>query len=511
MVDGVDVRTVDPSALRARIAPVPQDPSIFGGSVSENIAYGRSEASEEAIEAAARRAAADGFIRELPEGYATELGERGVTLSGGQRQRLAIARAILKDAPILLLDEATSALDAHNEAQVQAALDEVMSGRTTLVIAHRLATVQKADRILVMEAGRIVEEGSHADLVAKGGVYARLARLQFETAGSQGGQHGLTALSGHVDRARRIAQSHQNRLRHRLTFDVDHRVICVIPEPSTIPIERRLSRPSDRNEVGRTPNAPGRTDDEGIVTTRVGTVARRVEGRADEPRAARGGVVDHLVLLKPRVMSLVVFTGAVGFALAPVPFHWPGDARDALRHGGRRGGVRRAQHVVGRRYRREDGANRDAADPARLRSAEPGAGDRPPARGGFGRRARPSGQLAGVRAARADDRDLHTPLQHGAEAPDAAEYRDRRRRRSAAAADRLGRGDGKRVGRPARAVPVHLPVDAAALLGAGALPQRRLRARRRADAAQCRRPVRNLPPDRDLCGPAGGVLVRTAA
>ncbi len=114
------------------------------------------------IEAAARRAAADGFVRELAEGYATELGERGVTLSGGQRQRLAIARAILKDAPILLLDEATSALDAHNEAQVQAALDDVMSGRTTLVIAHRLATVQKADRILVMEAGRIVEEGTHA-------------------------------------------------------------------------------------------------------------------------------------------------------------------------------------------------------------------------------------------------------------------------------------------------------------------------------------------------------------
>jgi ATP-binding cassette subfamily B protein len=181
-VDGIDVKTVDPRTLRARIAPVPQDASIFGGSVSENIAYGQQEASEAAIEAAARRAAADGFIRELPGAYATELGERGVTLSGGQRQRLAIARAILKDAPILLLDEATSALDAHNEAQVQAALDDVMSGRTTLVIAHRLATVQKADRILVMDAGRIVEEGSHTDLVAKGGVYARLARLQFETA-----------------------------------------------------------------------------------------------------------------------------------------------------------------------------------------------------------------------------------------------------------------------------------------------------------------------------------------
>ncbi|MFY9969579.1 MAG: ABC transporter transmembrane domain-containing protein [Roseiarcus sp.] len=180
LVDGVDVRSADPSELRARIAPVPQEASIFGGTVSENIAYGRGDASERDIEAAARRAAADGFIRDLDKGYATELGERGVTLSGGQRQRLAIARAILKGAPILLLDEATSALDAHNEAEVQAALDDVMSGRTTLVIAHRLATVLKADRILVMEAGRIVEEGDHATLIAKGGVYARLARLQFE-------------------------------------------------------------------------------------------------------------------------------------------------------------------------------------------------------------------------------------------------------------------------------------------------------------------------------------------
>jgi ATP-binding cassette subfamily B protein len=180
LVDGVDVKTVDPNELRARVAPVPQEALIFGGTVTENIAYGREGASEEAIEAAARRAAADGFIRDLDRGYETQLGERGVTLSGGQRQRLAIARAILKDAPILLLDEATSSLDAHNEAQVQAALDDVMRGRTTLVIAHRLATVLKADRILVMEAGRIVEEGDHATLVAKGGVYARLARLQFE-------------------------------------------------------------------------------------------------------------------------------------------------------------------------------------------------------------------------------------------------------------------------------------------------------------------------------------------
>jgi len=179
LVDGVDVKTVDPRDLRARIASVPQEPSVFGATVAENIAYGASNASESRIESAARRAAADGFIGDLDRGYATELGERGVTLSGGERQRLAIARAILKDAPILLLDEATSALDAENEAQVQAALDDVMTGRTTLVIAHRLATVLKADRILVMEAGRIVEEGDHASLVARGGVYARLARLQF--------------------------------------------------------------------------------------------------------------------------------------------------------------------------------------------------------------------------------------------------------------------------------------------------------------------------------------------
>src|SRR5271165_877048 len=180
LVDGVDVKTVDSQELRVRIAPVPQEASIFGGTVSENIAYGRETAGAPAIEAAARRAAANGFIRDLEMGYDTRVGERGVTLSGGQRQRLAIARAILKDAPILLLDEATSALDAHNEAQVQAALDDVMNGRTTLVIAHRLATVLKADRILVMEAGRIVEEGDHVALVARDGVYARLARLQFE-------------------------------------------------------------------------------------------------------------------------------------------------------------------------------------------------------------------------------------------------------------------------------------------------------------------------------------------
>jgi ATP-binding cassette, subfamily B, bacterial len=185
-VDGVEVRTADPKVLRARVALVPQEASIFGGSVADNIAYGRESASEAEIEAAARRAVADGFIRDLERAYATEIGERGATLSGGQRQRLAIARAILKDAPILLLDEATSALDAQSEAQVQAALAEVSAGRTTLVIAHRLATVMQADRILVMEAGRIVEEGDHATLVARGGVYANLPSLQFDSPAAAG-------------------------------------------------------------------------------------------------------------------------------------------------------------------------------------------------------------------------------------------------------------------------------------------------------------------------------------
>ena len=180
-VDGVDVRQADPADLRARIALVPQDPVIFAASVMENIRYGRPGASEAEVAEAARRAAADEFIRAMPQGYATRVGERGVTLSGGQRQRIAIARAILKDAPILLLDEATSALDAENEAQVQEALERLMKGRTTLVVAHRLATVLSCDRILVMEEGRIVEEGRHADLVARDGLYARLARLQFET------------------------------------------------------------------------------------------------------------------------------------------------------------------------------------------------------------------------------------------------------------------------------------------------------------------------------------------
>ncbi len=180
-LDGVDICTLDPKALRREIALVPQEPFIFGASVADNIAYGRPGASREEIETAARRAAAHGFVAALPRGYDTELGEHGVTLSGGERQRLAIARAILKDAPVLLLDEATSALDAANETLVQGALNELMKGRTTLVIAHRLATIVGADRILVLDGGEIVEQGDHATLLAAGGLYARLARLQFET------------------------------------------------------------------------------------------------------------------------------------------------------------------------------------------------------------------------------------------------------------------------------------------------------------------------------------------
>ena len=183
LIDGTDIREADPAAVRARIALVPQDPAIFSSSVADNIRFGRPEASDDAVRRAAERAAAWGFVSALPEGSATPVGERGVTLSGGQRQRLAIARAILKDAPILLLDEATSALDAESETLVQRALDEVMKGRTTLVIAHRLATVVTADRILVMQDGRIVEEGTHASLLARDGLYARLARLQFDTDG----------------------------------------------------------------------------------------------------------------------------------------------------------------------------------------------------------------------------------------------------------------------------------------------------------------------------------------
>jgi ATP-binding cassette subfamily B protein len=179
-IDDVDVRLADPKEVRQRIAVVPQDVTIFAASAAENIGFGKPGADHAAIVSAAQAASADGFIAGLQEGYATPLGERGVTVSGGQRQRIAIARAILKDAPILLLDEATSALDAESETAVQAALEHLMQGRTTLIIAHRLATVLKADRILVMDKGRIVEEGTHKALVKKGGVYARLAKLQFD-------------------------------------------------------------------------------------------------------------------------------------------------------------------------------------------------------------------------------------------------------------------------------------------------------------------------------------------
>jgi ATP-binding cassette, subfamily B, bacterial len=179
-VDGVPIRTADPQEVRARIALVPQESVAFAATARENIRFGRPEASDAEVERASDLAHATEFISRLPGGFEAQLGERGVTLSGGQRQRIAIARAILRDAPLLLLDEATSALDAESETLVQTALEELMSHRTTLVIAHRLATVLSCDRILVMDQGRIVEQGTHTSLVAANGLYARLARLQFE-------------------------------------------------------------------------------------------------------------------------------------------------------------------------------------------------------------------------------------------------------------------------------------------------------------------------------------------
>ena len=179
-LDGVPIRDADPAAVRSRIALVPQDSAVFATSALENIRFGRPEASDVEVARAADLAHATEFIARLPLKFETQLGERGVTLSGGQRQRVAIARAILRDAPLLLLDEATSSLDAESETLVQTALEDLMRNRTTIVIAHRLATVLSCDRILVMEQGRIVEQGTHTSLVAANGLYARLARLQFE-------------------------------------------------------------------------------------------------------------------------------------------------------------------------------------------------------------------------------------------------------------------------------------------------------------------------------------------
>lgn len=180
--DGIDIADLDPSELRRSIALVAQDPVIFSGTIADNIRYGRPDASDDEVRAAADGAAALEFVDALPDGFSTRLGERGVSLSGGQRQRLAIARAMLRNAPLLLLDEATSALDAENERLVQQGLANLMEGRTTLVIAHRLATIQRLKRIVVMDQGRVADSGSHDGLVAKGGLYARLASLQFSGA-----------------------------------------------------------------------------------------------------------------------------------------------------------------------------------------------------------------------------------------------------------------------------------------------------------------------------------------
>ncbi|WP_291842334.1 ATP-binding cassette domain-containing protein, partial [Maricaulis sp.] len=178
-LDGHDIRQLDPQALRSKLAIVQQNAPLFSGSVADNIRFGRPGASDAEVHAAARAANAEIFIQALPDGYDTALGERAATLSGGQRQRLAIARAILRDAPVLLLDEATSALDSESEQLIQAAVETLSEGRTTLVIAHRLATVRSADRIIVLENGQVVDTGRHEELLRRGGLYARYVELQF--------------------------------------------------------------------------------------------------------------------------------------------------------------------------------------------------------------------------------------------------------------------------------------------------------------------------------------------
>jgi ATP-binding cassette subfamily B protein len=183
-LDGIDLKAMARADFRQAVALVPQDPVIFAASARENIRFGRPDATDAEVEAAAEAAAAHGFLSQLPQGYDTFVGERGVMLSGGQKQRIAIARAILRDAPVMLLDEATSALDAESERAVQEAVERLARGRTVIVVAHRLATVKRADRIVVMDRGRIMAEGTHERLVAEGGLYARLARLQFTDGGA---------------------------------------------------------------------------------------------------------------------------------------------------------------------------------------------------------------------------------------------------------------------------------------------------------------------------------------
>jgi ATP-binding cassette, subfamily B, bacterial len=187
-LDGYDLRALTLRSLRENVALVLQDPVVFGATIHENIAYGRPDATAEDVESAARAANAHEFIRALPQGYHTVVGERGVTLSGGQRQRLAIARAFVKDAPVLILDEPTSALDSDNERAVLDALARLMKGRTTLIIAHRLSTIRGADRIVVLHEGKVVEEGTHGELLARGNAYARLHTLQVGPLGAEGGR-----------------------------------------------------------------------------------------------------------------------------------------------------------------------------------------------------------------------------------------------------------------------------------------------------------------------------------